>query len=93
MHWVRERPQQFVHANVGIWTSRGGSSALENGLPLYVSGFNETRLAPLASARRHPLSAYLENLAQAQRIIALSRIEHEPMIKHRFPDDVSVVDY
>jgi hypothetical protein len=39
------------------------------------------------------LSAQPADLAQAQRIIALSRIEHEPMVEQRFPAYASVVEY
>jgi hypothetical protein len=42
---------------------------------------------------RPPRSAQPADLAQAQRIMALSRIEHEPMVAHRFPADASRVEY
>jgi protein-tyrosine phosphatase len=47
----------------------------------------------LEPALRHPRSAQPEDLAQAQRIIALSRLEHEPMVKQRFPTYASIVEY
>ncbi|MCB1770953.1 MAG: low molecular weight phosphatase family protein [Candidatus Competibacteraceae bacterium] len=47
----------------------------------------------LDSALRYPLSAQPEDLARAQSIIALSRIEHEPMVKQRFPVDAHRIEY
>lgn len=47
----------------------------------------------LEPALRDPLSAHPEDFAQAQWIIALSRIEHEPMVEHRFPAYASRVEY
>jgi hypothetical protein len=42
---------------------------------------------------RHPLSAQPADFVQAQRIMALSRIEHEPMVAHLFPAYASKVEY
>ena len=47
----------------------------------------------LEPALRDPLSAQPEDFAWAQRIIALSRIEHEQMMEHRFPAYASRVEY
>jgi protein-tyrosine phosphatase len=47
----------------------------------------------LEPALRHPLSAQPEDLARAQRIIALSRLEHEPMVAQHFPAYAARVAY
>lgn len=47
----------------------------------------------LESALRNPLSAQSEDFAQAQRIIALSRQEHAPMVTERFPTYASIIEY
>lgn len=45
------------------------------------------------AALRDPLSARPEDWAKAQRIIALSRIEHQPMVEQYFPADAARVEY
>lgn len=47
----------------------------------------------LEAVLRDPLSAHPEDWAQAHRIIALSRIEHQPMVEQYFPADVARVEY
>lgn len=45
------------------------------------------------AALRDPLSVQPHDWAQAQRVIALSRSEHRPMVKHYFPADAARVEY
>ncbi|MCB1921370.1 MAG: hypothetical protein KDJ28_15530 [Candidatus Competibacteraceae bacterium] len=58
----------------------------------YPSGIDRPGVA-LESALRPPLSAQSEDFAQAQRIIALSRQEHAPMVTERFPTYASIIEY
>lgn len=42
---------------------------------------------------RYPLSARPEDGVKAHRVIALSRIEHQPMVEQFFPADAARVEY
>ncbi len=47
----------------------------------------------LGATVRDPRSVQPEDWANAQRIIALSRAEHQPMVAQRFPTDAARVEY
>jgi len=62
-----------------------------------ISQFTRTRLAErgvrLEEPVRFPVASTVEDLRRAERIIAMKRAEHEPLLRLRFPDDHLRVEY
>lgn len=62
-----------------------------------ISEFTRTRLAErgvrLEEPVRFPEASTVEDLRQAERIIAMKRAEHEPMLRVRFPEEHLRVEY
>ena len=62
-----------------------------------ISQFTRARLAErgvtLEEPVRFPEASTAEDLRQAERIIAMKRTEHEPLLRVRFPDDHLRVEY